>query len=131
MLDQLLALNEVSLNISTSANGQKNIVVISNGNSPLTLTGKVEDSKLMESDILKYTQALASVQTSSNLEDAISKALTKATPDKGKAQPKAKKTDGSAETVETATSAKTDAAEEQTSFDEASDIDSLFDELGL
>lgn len=76
MLKELLALNEASLNISTSQNGQKNIVVMAQGSSPLVLTGKIEESHLIEQEIVDFLTSITSitgVTLSSNKQDAIAK----------------------------------------------------------
>ena len=77
MLKALLALNEVTMNISTGTNGQKNVVVMKQGETPLVLRGKEEDYLLMEQEIMDYTSTVSDVVVSSN-KSTITKAPKKA-----------------------------------------------------
>lgn len=69
MLKSLLELKEVSINISTKANGEKNIVVLVKGLDSLVLTGSIDESRLMEEEIKKFANSDVKIKVNSNNND--------------------------------------------------------------
>lgn len=71
MLETLLGFDEVTLKITTSPNGQKNIVVFPQGLSPLVIQCPTANAGLAEHDIKTYCEAVVGIKTTSNKDEAI------------------------------------------------------------
>ncbi|MBD0788223.1 hypothetical protein HUO09_17850 [Vibrio sp. Y2-5] len=78
MLEQLLNFDEVTLSITTSPNGQKNVVVMPKGLSAQVITGTKESVHLMKADMERYLNAVVGIRTSSNTDTAIAVSKDKA-----------------------------------------------------